>query len=181
MTTRHLPIFFVLRKHTEAKPAIGQSIDGKKAGDGRDQKGQKPTAHIVTFLIFTGLTGAMVASTISFIPLMLVDHFGARSEPASALLAIIYSSGFWAAPLGGHISDRVGQSKTMMVVGIAFGPVIIGLFLAPTLAVASVVMFIFGVLMFVRMPTAESYIAHAVPVRKRSTVLGIYFFSGQSA
>ena len=57
-----------------------------------------------------------------------------------------------AAPLGGHLSDRYGQTRIMVLVGIA--------------------------VMFTKMPTAESYIAHSVPPRLRATVLGIYFFSG---
>ena len=171
-------LFFLLRKHTLAGSGeAGSEENGRQDGAGREAG--KPIGHIITFLVFTGLTGAMVSSTISFIPLLLIDRFEANSQLASALLAIIYSSGFWAAPLGGHISDRIGQSKTMVVVGILIGPVIIGLVLSPGLVVACIAMFFFGVLMFVRMPTAESYVAHAVPIRMRSTVLGIYFFSGQ--
>jgi MFS family permease len=37
---------------------------------------------------------------------------------------------------------------------------------------------VFGILMFTKMPTAEAYIAHAVPREIRATVLGIYFFTG---
>ena len=171
-------VFLLLRKHTGA--GRKKTPSGNQAGNeqGENQEAGHSIAHIVTFLIFTGIIGALVASTISFIPLLLVDQFDASVELASALLAIIYGSGFWAAPLGGHISDRVGQVKTMAVVGIAFGPVIIGLTFAPNLAMACAAMFALGILMFVRMPTAESYVAHAVPAKMRSTVLGIYFFSG---
>ncbi len=171
-------LYFLLRKHTVETKTSDGSLKSNSSQDAQDAQNRKPLAHIITFLILTGLTWALATSTISFIPLLLVDRFGASSELGSALIAIIYSSGFWAAPLGGYISDRLGQSKTMMAVGLLFGPVVIGMYAAPSLILSCVAMFLFGVLTFVRMPTSESYIAQAVPPRLRATVLGIYFFSG---
>lgn len=173
-----IALFFLLHRHTGGLVRSDGSTDGTSAPENQEVQSLKPLSHIITFLILTGLTWALATSTISFIPLLLVDQFGTSSELASALLAIIYSSGFCAAPLGGYISDRIGQSKTMIAVGLLFGPVVIGMYLAPSLIVFCIGLFLFGVLMFVRMPTSESYIAHAVPIRLRSTVLGIYFFSG---
>ena len=166
-----------MRRHTET-PSMG-SADAKAVKEetaGVERRRSLP--HIVVFLVLTGTMGAIVASTVTFLPLLMADYMGHRSELASALLAIIYSAGFFAAPLGGHISDRFGQTRVMILTGALIGPVVALFVFVPNLFLLCLTLLLFGILMFTKMPTAEAYIAHAVPARMRATVLGIYFFSG---
>jgi MFS family permease len=172
-----LLLWRLLRRHTQMSP---EKPDGVRIKDTTpsDTERRRSVPHIVVFLVLSGAMGAVVASTVTFLPLLMVDHMGFRSELASALLAIIYSAGFFAAPLGGHLSDRFGQTRVMIITGAMIGPVVALFAIVPNLISVCVVLLVFGILMFTKMPTAEAYIAHAVPAKMRATVLGIYFFSG---
>ncbi len=75
-------------------------------------------------IILSTCTAATMISTISFIPLFLVDHFGVNEKTAAALLSIIYSGGLWAAPIGGYLSDRLGKIPVLLFVCFLAGPVI---------------------------------------------------------
>jgi FSR family fosmidomycin resistance protein-like MFS transporter len=118
----------------------------------------------------------MVYSIISFIPLYLVDHFGIEKETAAALVALIYSAGLWAGPLGGHFSDRLGRVPMVLVVCLMSGPLIYLLNLAPYRWGIYTLFLIIGMTIYVKMPVSEAYIVGQTSERRRSSVLGIYFF-----
>jgi FSR family fosmidomycin resistance protein-like MFS transporter len=132
--------------------------------------------HLVSFIILSTFTQAVLIAVISFIPLYLVDHFGGSKETAAASLALIYSAGLWVSPLGGYLSDRVGSISMILAACFIAGPVIFLLSLAPYGLGTSAVLVIMGIIMFIRMPVSEVYIVNHTSERKRSTVLGIYFF-----
>jgi len=67
--------------------------------------------RLVVLIVLSTFIAAILISTISFIPLFLVDNFGVSERKAAALLSLIYSSGLWAAPAGGYLSDRLGRSR----------------------------------------------------------------------
>ena len=141
-----------------------------------------PTPHrrrnLVLFIILSTFSGAAIFSTISFIPLFMVDHFGASRELAGIFLVLVYSSGFWAAPLGGYLSDHLGRIRVMLAACFIAGPVIYLLNLAPYSVGIGVVLVIIGMISYVRMPVAEAYIMSQTSERNRSTILGIYYFCG---
>jgi len=135
--------------------------------------------YLVPFIILAIVVEALLNSTIQFIPLFLVDHFSRSKEAAAALLSIVYSSGFWAGPLGGYLSDRFGRVPVLLVTSLLAGPIVYllgvvsygwGLFL---------VLPVIGMSMFSRMPVVESYLISHASERRRSTVLGIYYFGSR--
>ena len=165
-------------------PGIGGAIGRERGvgvgGEGDETDGTEssaPVAQLVVFLVLSGITGAVLASVIPFVPLILVDRFATTPEAASAMLAIVFSAGFWAAPLGGHLSDRVGRVRVMLGVSVLLGPLIALMVVVPNRATMAAVLVAFGAVLFTKMPTAEAYVAQATSKRLRSTVLGIYFFS----
>lgn len=134
--------------------------------------------RLVIFLILTTLTGAIINAVVSFIPLLIVDHFGSSAKAAAVYLAILYAAVFWASPLGGYLSDRLGSIRVVLTVCFFAGPVI---FLLPVLSSGwglSLVLLLLGTIIFARMSASETYIVSLAPPDKRSTILGIYFFSG---
>lgn len=132
--------------------------------------------RLVWFMILSAFTGAVVFSTMSYIPVFLVDHFGVSRATAVASMALVYSGGLWVGPLGGYLSDRWGTVPVILVVCFAAGPVIYLLNLAPYGLGIGVLLVTFGLINYVRMPVSESYIVSHTPERHRSTVLGLYFF-----
>lgn len=150
-----------------------------------DQPEERPSSpgrlrQLVAFLVLTVFTQAVTFSTIAFIPLFMVDHFGVTEGTAAAFLAIIYSAGLWASPLGGYISDRLGRVPIVLTVCFIAGPVLYLLNQVPYgpygIGIGALLLII-GMIMYVRMPTSEAYIIGRTSERHRSTILGIYYFS----
>lgn len=131
----------------------------------------------LAYIIFLStFTHAVLYSTISFVPLFLVDHFLIPKATAAALIAIIYSAGLWVGPIGGYLSDRWGRVPVILTVCTITGPLIYLLNLAPYRWGIVLLLLVMGITIYVRMPVAEAYIVGQTSQRRRSTVLGIYFF-----
>jgi len=147
-----------------------------------DHKETSPVPHrlrrLIPFIILSTFSGAVVMSVISFIPLFAVDRFGASEGVAATLVAVIYSAGLWASPLGGYLSDRLGTVPVTLAVCLITGPVIYLLNLVPYGLSFGALLLIIGIVMYIRMPAAEAHIISQTSARHRSTVLGIYYFGG---
>lgn len=159
-------------------------------GEGRRQRkpipakslGEKKTSplhwsSLVAFIILSAFSAAIISSIIAFIPLFMIDHFGVSKKTAAAFLAIIYSAGLWAAPLGGSLSDRIGRVRMILAMSFLLGPVIYMLNHVPFGIGFGALFLVIGIILTMRMPVTEAFIVSHSPVHLRSTILGIYFFS----
>ena len=165
---------------------------GRRAGTSRteptitERHGEMPSSprrlrRLVAFMVLSTSTGAVTMSTIAFIPLFMVDHFGIAEETAAAFLSIVYSAGLWASPLGGYLSDRLGRVPVMLTVCFGAGPVIYLLNLVPYGLGIGALLLVIGSIIYIRMPVSEAYIVGQTPERHRSTVFGIYYFASIEA
>ncbi len=132
--------------------------------------------RLVPFIILVTFIAATIRSTISFISVFVVDHFGVGKETAAVLIALVYASGFWAAPLGGYLSDRLGRVPVILAVTLITGPIIFLLNLVPYGLGFGAVLFIIGIINSIRIPVSEAYIVDHTLKRHRSSILGIYYF-----
>ena len=161
---------------------LGQRADAKKTEhriiSNYNQTPPTPgrLRRLVSFTILSTFTQAAILSVISFIPLFLVDHFGISKETAAALIALVYSSGLWAGPLGGYLSDRLGRVPVVLTVCFIAGPIIYLLTLMPYVWGIGALLVTIGIIMYVRMPVSEAYIVDQTSERNRSMILGIYYF-----
>jgi FSR family fosmidomycin resistance protein-like MFS transporter len=165
--------YFVLNRLQDRqlhKPTSDKGPDEKRTY-------QKHRRQLVAFIILSTFSGAIITSIIAFIPLFMVDHLGAGKKTAGFFLAIIYSAGLWAAPLGGYLSDHIGRVRMILVLSFLLGPVIYMLNIVPYGIVFGALLLLLGVILMMRMPIAEAYIVSQSPEHLRSTILGIYFFS----
>jgi len=137
--------------------------------------------RLVSFIILSTFTQAVLFSTISFIPLFMVDHFGVSKGTAAAFLSLIYSCGLWVSPLGGHLSDRLGRVPVVLVACFATGPVIYLLNLVPYGLGIGALLIVIGMAMYTRGPVSEAYIVGQTSKHRRSTILGIYYFSSMES
>lgn len=132
-------------------------------------------AWLISFLVLTTASGALVGSAIGFIPLLLVDSFGLRAEASAGLLALIFSAGFWVAPLAGYLSDRIGKIPLLFGACVMVIPTIYFLPRVPVGPGLYLLLILIGVFIFVRMPVSESFLFSHAPAKRRSTLLGVYF------
>ena len=120
-----------------------------------------------------------VFSTVSFIPLYVVDQFKVSREAAAAMLALVHSAGLWAGPLGGYLSDRIGKVPVMLTASLIAGPALYLLNLVSLGWSISIVLLIAGACQYLSMPVSEAYIISKAPQHRRSTILGIYYFASR--
>jgi len=163
---------------------LGRRADIKRAEHKiTDTHKETPSApghrrRLIAFMSLNIIVQSVLYSAIAFIPLFMVDHFGVSEETAAIFLAVIYSAGLWVSPLGGYLSDRLGRVPVTLVACLIVGPVIYLLTLASYGLGIGAVLVILGIVMYIRMPASEAYIIGELPARRRSTILGIYYFAG---
>ncbi len=164
---------------------LGRMKDRQKANPDPSKEEERTPApsgimrRLVVFLILSTFTAAIINSIVSFVPFLMVDHFGVSKEMAAGSLSLIYLAVFWASPLGGYLADRLGSVRVVIVVCFTAGPAVFLLTMLPYGWALGGMLVLLGMTIFSRMTASESFIVSETPAEKRSTVLGIYYFSGQ--
>ena len=170
-------VLVVLLQRAALKRGIAKTEERAAKGH---KRGSRFWIWLFAFLILSTLSGALVGSTIGFVPLLLVDSHGIREEAAAGLQAIIFSGGFWVAPLAGYLSDRLGKLRMLFVACLIVAPVI---YFLPRVSMGPglyILLVLIGMFIFTRMPVSESFLFTHAPARQRATLLGVYFL-GSSA
>lgn len=162
--------------------ALGKRIKNQKtvARDTSDLTEAPPAPgymrRLITVIVLSSLTMAVAMSIVSFLPLFLVDTFGTSRETAAASMSLVFAMAFWAGPLAGYLSDRLGHLVIIIstcaitsiviyllsVVSSGFGTVVVLVLIGTVTAFSTIV--------------AQAYIIDQTPAKNRSTVLGFYFF-----
>ncbi len=166
-------IYVILGKQKTSKPTEPGSIKGRQEGPRLPGR----LRHLITFIVLSTFTHAVIFATMSFIPLFLVDHGGYSKEKAGAFFAFLYAAGLWSSPLGGYLSDRWGRIPVILTVCFIAGPVIYLLNWVSSGWGIGILLLTIGMIIYVRMPVSEAFIIEQTSPHRRSMVLGIYFFS----
>jgi len=157
------------------------SVAKKAKSDSSAEMPSEPVdmRRMVAFVILGIASMVLVYSSLQFIPLYIVDYFGASEERGAAMLSVAFFGGIWGGPLGGYLSDRLGRIPVILAVGFIAGPAIYLLNLGSLGVGLYVILLVMGTAMHVGMPVVESYIIRHTSPQKRSTVLGIYYFGSR--
>jgi FSR family fosmidomycin resistance protein-like MFS transporter len=141
-----------------------------------------PWSQIIRAIgVIVGLSMTMqivFASVNSYLPLYMVDHHKISTKRAGLVVSLIAGTGIVGAPLGGALSDRFGRKQVILACLILAGPMFFAVTRSPFGIPLIISLMLYGLAISARMPTMESLIADVVPVGRRTTVLGIYFFMG---
>lgn len=137
--------------------------------------------RIVFFIILSTFAQAVMASALTFVPLFAIERFGISKEAAAIFLSVSYSSGLWAAPLGGYLSDRVGSVPTVLAVSFLAAPAVYLLNIAPDVISFGALMVVIGMITYIRMPASEAFMVNETTTRNRASILGIYYFGNSEA
>jgi MFS family permease len=135
--------------------------------------------RLIAFLTMMVVGGGVSNSILPFLTLYMTDSLGASNAMAGGLMSIVFSSGLWAGPVGGYISDKIGSIKVIIATGILSGALIY-LFrlvtLGPTLYA---LLFFQGLNNTIRMPVTEVFIMSQAPAKHRSKIYGVYYSTMQ--
>jgi len=116
---------------------------------------------------------------LSSLPVYIKEVLGASNEVSAMSLSIIFSSGLWAGPVGGWISDRIGSTRVIIVTGIFSGLVLFALKEVSLGWGLWIVVGVIGGFQAVRFPVTEVFIMSQAPAKNRSTIYGIYYSTMQ--
>jgi MFS family permease len=135
--------------------------------------------RLIAFLVLMVVGGGAGASVNAFLTLYMVNDLGVSKELAGMSLMLIYSSGLWAGPVGGYISDKIGSVKVIIVTGIIGGLMIFALKSVGWGFWLFVVLWGMGLVQAIRFPVTEVFIMNQTRAKYRSTVYGIYYSTMQ--
>jgi FSR family fosmidomycin resistance protein-like MFS transporter len=171
-----------LRKIEPAPPAGARGMPSTGGGQsvtlpGVPTLGQvlKSVAPVVVLVIIVTFTSG---SLLPFLPLYLVDHHGLTATMASVWTSIVRSAGIVGSLLGGWLSDRWGNKRTVLVSLIAIGPVMLLFTTVNYFAALAVVMMAIGILWTMRETAVQTYLMGRTPLRLHGIVFGLYFGIG---
>ena len=128
------------------------------------------------FIALSGFVAAAALAVLAFVPLYLVDVFDYSEARSAVAVSLFYSTGLWAAVVGGYASDRLGNIPVVVSLAILSGPAMVLMGLAPSAVAVMGVVLVLGVALYARAPASESFVLAESPPRRRSTVLGVYYF-----
>jgi MFS family permease len=132
--------------------------------------------RLITVIALSAITMAVAMSITSFLPLLLVDTFGTSKETAAASMSLVFAMAFWAGPVAGYLSDRLGHLP-MILATCAAASIVIYLFNVVSYGFGTVaVLILIGTVTAFSTIVAQAYIIDKTPEKRRSTALGFYFF-----
>jgi FSR family fosmidomycin resistance protein-like MFS transporter len=135
----------------------------------------KSVAPVVILVVIVTFTSG---SLLPFVPLYLVDHHGLTTTMAAIWTSIIRASGIVGSLLGGWMSDRWGNKRTVLLSLIAIGPVILLFTTMNYFAALAVIMIAIGILWAMRETAVQTYLMGKTPLHLHGIVFGIYFGIG---
>jgi MFS family permease len=170
-----LIFYFYLSRH--GGRAHVETVKKKIIEERPPQPGYK--RRLIAFLTMMVIGGGIGMSVLPFLTLYMTDELGASNATAGGLMSIVFSSGLWAGPVGGYISDKIGSVKVIIATGILSG-VLVYFFkfvsLGPSLYI---LLFFHGLNMAMRMPVTEVFIMSQAPGKHRSKIFGVYYSTMQ--
>ncbi len=150
---------------------------------GRDQAKERASlldvARMLGGIVILAVLLQVIGSAFStYLPLFLADAHGVDPALAGILGGLAIGTGAIGAPIAGALSDRVGRKPVILASLAATGPLICLVAVVGYGPMLIGIIALYGILMSMRAAPMESLIADVVPLNRRATVLGIYYFLG---
>jgi len=170
-----LIFWFYLARH--GGRAHVQTVKKQITEESPPQPGYK--RRLIAFLTMMVVGGGISMSVMPFLTLFMTDELGASNALAGGLMSVVFSSGLWAGPVGGYISDKIGSIKVIIATGILSGVLIYAFKLVELGPSLYIVLFFQGLIMAIRMPVTEVFIMTQAPAKHRSKIFGVYYSTMQ--
>ena len=167
-------------QHKESKtPETGLHETSPDAGSSETQISWSRIISAIGVIACLAIAMQIVFESVSsYLPLFMVDHHNISPKWAGIVISFIGGAGIIGAPLGGALSDRFGRKQVILFSLALSGPLFLAVTRSPFGIPLLMALLFYGLAMTLRTPIMESHIADVVPVGRRTTVLGVYFFMG---
>jgi MFS family permease len=169
-------VFFIYLRKRYSRAHV-EEMKRRQMEEKPPQAGYK--RRLIAFLTMMVIGGGAGASVNAFLSLYMKNELGASNEVAAMAMSIVFSSGLWAGPVGGYISDRIGSTKVIIVTGIAGALMIFALKSVQLGWGLWIVLWLMGVIQAMRFPVTEVFIMSQSPAKHRSMIYGIYYSTMQ--
>jgi len=158
----------------------GRGVQNSSATDSnKEQVSWSEIIRSIGFIACLAMSLQIVFSSVdAYLPLYMVDRHNVSPKWAGMVISIIAAAAMVGAPLGGALSDRFGRKQLILFSVCLSGPLLLAITKSPYGILLLMSLLCYGLALSARMPTMESLIADVVPVGRRATVLGVFFFLG---
>jgi MFS family permease len=136
----------------------------------------KSVAPVIILVVVVTFTSG---SLLPFLPLYLVDNRGLTATMAAVWTSVVRASGIVGSLLGGWLSDRWGNRRTVILSIVAIGPAMLLFTTMNYFAALAIMMIAIGILWAMRETAVQTYLMGKTPLQLHGIVFGIYFGIGQ--
>ena len=123
----------------------------------------------------TGLRTLTQSGLLTFLPVYLAYELKYSPFAVGICMAVLQLGGFIAAPVGGHLSDKLGRKRIIMSGMTVAGITIVGMALAAKTPWFVVFVALVGFFLYAMRPALQAWAMDATPVNMRGSTVGLQF------
>lgn len=123
----------------------------------------------------TGMRTLTQSGLLTFLPVYLAYELDYSPFAVGVSMAVLQIAGFIAAPIGGHMSDRVGRKRIIMGSMVITGFMIVGMALAAKTFMFVVFVGMVGFFLYAMRPALQAWAMDATPKSLAGSTVGLQF------
>jgi FSR family fosmidomycin resistance protein-like MFS transporter len=130
---------------------------------------------VVTLSLGSAMRSLTAMTLLAFLPLFLANEMGYSSAFIGGLLFALQAAGFVAAPVSGHLSDRMGRRNIIMASMAMSAVVLLFMALAGRSPAFALFVAFLGFFLFATRSVLQAWLLDATPKHLGGTAIGILF------
>ena len=123
----------------------------------------------------TGMRTLTQSGLLTFLPVYLAYELAYSPFAVGICMAVLQLGGFLAAPVGGHLSDRLGRRRIIMSGMFVTGITIVGMVLAAKTPLFVVFVALVGFFLYAMRPALQAWAMDAAPQHMGGSTVGLQF------
>jgi MFS family permease len=157
---------------TKAHPDdAGQSLASYKEGLGKLFR----TPGLLMLTLSSSFRSMTQATLLTFLPLYLATEMNYSLAWVGAIMALLQLAGFTAAPIAGHLSDKMGRRNILMSCYATTGFVLLLMTFAGGTSLFVFLVAVLGFFLYAARPIMQAWMLEATPKNMGGTSIGLMF------